>query len=101
MCRIAWNHLVATLDLPGTLCLSQRMLPRRVAAPVLLRPRDHFTEAEVQGLLSLTRLPMRDQVVLGILAETGLRRRAVAWLTVAAVFVNDDNNKVQPILYAT
>ena len=47
-----------------------------------MRPRDHFTPVEVQTLVQREGLSLRDRLVLRILAETGLRRRAVAWLTV-------------------
>ena len=59
---------------------------RHPAAVALVRERDHFTQAEVTALLSLPTLSQRDRLVLRILAETGLRRRAVAWLTVAGVY---------------
>jgi integrase len=46
------------------------------------RGRDHFTDAEMQSLLRLTCVSLRDRLVLRILSETGLRRRAVSWLLV-------------------
>ena len=49
------------------------------------RVRDHFTEAEIEALLRLP-LTKRDALVLHILAETGLRRRAVSWLLVDGVY---------------
>lgn len=48
--------------------------------------RDHFTQAEVDALLTAPTLGVRDRLILYILAETGLRRRAVSWLTVAGVW---------------
>jgi hypothetical protein len=54
------------------------------ATAAQVRGRDHFTEAEIAALLRLRApvLSVRDQLVLRILAETGLRRRAVSWLLV-------------------
>lgn len=51
-----------------------------------VRARDHFTKTEVDALLHLPSLGSRDRLILCILAETGLRRRAVAWLTVDGVY---------------
>ena len=48
--------------------------------------RDHFTQAEMNTLLNLPTLSLRDRVMLHIMAETGLRRRAVSWLLVECVF---------------
>jgi integrase len=56
------------------------------AALAAVRARDHFTKAEVDALLHLPSLGTRDRLILCILAETGLRRRAVAWLTVDGVY---------------
>lgn len=56
------------------------------AMNVLVRERDHFTETEVQAILELQTLSVRDRLILRILAETGLRRRAVSWLTVDGVY---------------
>ncbi len=44
--------------------------------------RDHFTEAEINALLRLQTLSVRDRLTIRIMAETGLRRRAVSWLMV-------------------
>ena len=54
-------------------------------APVV-PARDHFTEAEMRVLVELPSLSLRDRLVLRIMAETGLRRRAVSWLLVDGVF---------------
>lgn len=48
--------------------------------------RDHFDEKEVSVLLAMDGLSTRDRLVLRLLAETGLRRRAVAWLTRDGVY---------------
>ena len=50
------------------------------------RARDHFTEGEIQALLGLQDLEPAEMLILRILVETGLRRRAVAWLTVDGVY---------------
>ena len=49
-------------------------------------PRDHFTNAEMDALLALPTLSSRDRLMLRIMSETGLRRRAVSWLLVEGVF---------------
>lgn len=48
--------------------------------------RDHFTQAEMDVILSLGTLSLRDALMLRIMSETGLRRRAVSWLLVDCVF---------------
>ena len=48
--------------------------------------RDHFTQAEMDLILNLPGLSIRDHLMLQIMAETGLRRRAVSWLLVESVF---------------
>jgi integrase len=58
------------------------------------RSRDHFTEAEMQALLALPQLTPRDRLMLRVMAETGLRRRAVSWLLVDAVY---DRNRGAPL----
>ena len=48
--------------------------------------RDHFTQAEVDAILRVSEGNARDCVLLRIMAETGLRRRAISWLTVDAIY---------------
>lgn len=107
LCRVAWNHFVTQVafrDHPAqrlALTLTGRDVERAAAAqmttPALLPhpalaavertvERDHFTAAEVDALVHLPGLSDRDRLMLRILAETGLRRRAVAWLTVDGVY---------------
>lgn len=50
------------------------------------RVRDHFTQAEMDAILALSTLSLRDALMLRIMSETGLRRRAVSWLLVDCVF---------------
>ena len=50
------------------------------------RVRDHFTQAEMDAILALNTLSLRDALMLRIMSETGLRRRAVSWLLVDCVF---------------
>lgn len=103
LARIAWNHFVrhvAFVEHPtqkAALTFTGRDL-RDIIDPVIsvqhpaqaalatVRARDHFTQSEVDALLRLHTLSTRDQLILHILAETGLRRRAVAWLTIDGVF---------------
>ena len=56
------------------------------ALHALLNERDHFVETEVKAILSLPSLSLRNRIILHILAETGLRRRAVAWLTINGTY---------------
>ena len=108
--RVAWNHFVAMYYAAAghvvhhhTLTLRTHDVERRVATPshhtTMHLPnhpahtavqrtleRDHFDAAEIQALLALPSLCERDHIMLSILAETGLRRRAVAWLTIDGVF---------------
>ena len=62
-----------------------KMHPAEYADTLVGRVRDHFTSAEIQALLQLP-LTKRDALVLRIMAETGLRRRAVSWLLVDGVY---------------
>lgn len=71
-----------------------------LAAALLVRERDHFTDAEVTALLSLPHLSVRDRLILHIMAETGLRRRAVAWLTVDGVY-DAVSNTARDVAHAT
>jgi hypothetical protein len=50
------------------------------------RIRDHFTQSEMDVILHLPNLSLRDRLMLHIMAETGLRRRAVSWLLVDGVY---------------
>lgn len=63
---------------------------------ITTRERDHFTEPEVKALLGLHELTLRDRLIIRIMAETGLRRRAVSWLTVKGVY-DTKNDTVHPI----
>lgn len=55
--------------------------------PVPTVGRNYFTEQEMaQLLLPTPGRSLRDQCILLLLAETGMRRRAVAWLRVSAVY---------------
>lgn len=105
ICRIAVNRFlgeVAFRDAPGAIRAALHVNTRDLdgarqqqpsqnhgahpALVVLARERDHFTETEVAALLAHPALSRRDRLVLRILAETGLRRRAASWLTVDAVY---------------
>ena len=105
LCRIAVNHFIAgvvfrehpmaalrlhlrTRDMPvdaGDAATGQHPAEYAVRAGAGI-VRDHFTTAEMEALLGLPGLSSRDRLMLRILAETGLRRRAVSWLLVDAVF---------------
>jgi integrase len=56
--------------------------PRTTAVAV----RDHFTQAEVDVIIRVSAKNLRDCVLIRIMAETGLRRRAISWLTVDAIY---------------
>jgi integrase len=106
LCRIAVNHFLAGTVLRDHPSLGTRLHLRSkdflgvhcTAAPddaghpadfavrAPGRVRDHFTQAEMDLLLNLTDLSLRDQLMLHIMAETGLRRRAVSWLLVDCIF---------------
>ena len=104
LCRIAVNHFLGGVvfrenaALAAYLHVRGRDLPRAPAAGTPGHPadfaaaaadgpaRDHFTAAEMDRLLALPGLSVRDRLVLSIMAETGLRRRAVSWLMVDGVF---------------
>lgn len=115
LCRIAVNHFVGgvvfrdhralverlhlrTRDLPHTgrpIDGATRARPYdNVDVAPCARSRDHFTEAEMQALLALPQLTPRDRLMLRVMAETGLRRRAVSWLLVDAVY---DRNRGAPL----
>jgi integrase len=104
LCRIALNHFLGGVvfrdhataaqclhlrgrDLPGKAGTVTAKHPADYAVTGQSYPaRDHFTSAEIQALLALPHLGLRDRLVLRILSETGLRRRAVSWLLVDGVF---------------
>ena len=73
---------------------------RHPALLVLAQERDHFTEAEVDAICGLAGLSLRDRLVLCILAETGLRRRAVSWLTLDALY-DGVTRKARSVAHAT
>lgn len=50
--------------------------------------RDHFTAEEMQTILG-SKMSSRDRLMLNILAQTGLRRRAVAQMTVDGILQGD------------
>lgn len=124
LCRVAWNHFVADVafrEAPTqrvALTIGGRELRRRAAGrpdallaladaaphPALAAgrwaARDHFETAEVTAMLALRHLSLRDQLVLRVLAETGLRRRAVAWLLVDRVY-DRMAGRARPVAEAT
>jgi integrase len=109
LCRIAVNRFVSRVIFPNEPLLVTHMkihvhdLGERAAAnsggipkmndlddnwPRLttVATRDHFTQPEVNALLAVTKPFARDYILLLIMSETGLRRRAISWLTVDAVY---------------
>jgi integrase len=107
LCRIAVNHFVSGVVFRDHRALVERLHLRTRDLPYVGRPidgatrpqpydnvdvmpctrtRDHFTETEMQALLAVPQLNPRDRLMLCIMAETGLRRRAVSWLLVDAVY---------------
>ena len=65
---------------------------------ITLASRDHFTQAEVAAIIGVSQNNPRNHTMLRIMSETGLRRRAVSWLTVDAVY---DTVARNPLLVAT
>jgi integrase len=114
LCRIAVNRFVSavvfpndqlcatcrevrTQDLGDRVVAHRRGIPREnsiskddadnwVSPVIAIASRDHFTEAEVAAILTVVQDNARDHIMLRIMSETGLRRRAVSWLTVDAVY---------------
>ena len=108
ICRIAVNRFIGEVAFRGRPGLASRLhlrmrdLPqpmmthepareedahpadvaRRTAGTV----RDHFTAAEMAALLAQPGLSLRDRLILHVMSETGLRRRAVSWLQVESVY---------------
>lgn len=108
ICRIAVNRFIAEVTFRGRPGLAARLhlrmcdLPspdgtelsstghdvhpadvaRRTAGTV----RDHFTTDEMVALLTQPGLSLRDRLILHVMSETGLRRRAVSWLQVESVY---------------
>ena len=105
LCRIAINHFLGGVVLRDAPPMAQRLHLRTRDLPVAgggggghpadyalsdtrsAPARDHFTVAEMEAILSLPGLSVRDRLMLRIMSETGLRRRAVSWLLVDAIFV--------------
>ena len=106
LCRIALNHFLGGVVLREYPVIAQRLHlrsrdvpscrtvdddgehdhPATTVACSAGHVRDHFTQAEMDAILTLTELSLRDRIILHIMAETGLRRRAVSWLLVDSVF---------------
>jgi integrase len=106
LCRIALNHFLSSTVLREHPPLGMRLHlrakdftstpvdppdgdgdhPAEFAVRAPGRVRDHFTQSEMDTLLNLPGLSLRDRLMLHIMAETGLRRRAVSWLLVDCIF---------------
>ena len=112
LCRIALNHFLGGVVLREHPVIAQRLHllskdvphcrtanhdddnehPAAVAAAgTSNHVRDHFTQAEMDTILGLLELSLRDRTMLHIMAETGLRRRAVSWLLVDSLFDRSTN----------
>lgn len=104
MCSIAVNHFLGRVlfrDQPAiferlvlkfTWHMFGRRKQRQSSEPT---GRDHFVASEIKHILQLPNLSMRDRLILQIMSETGLRRRAIAWLMVNEVY---DTQRMQPLL---
>ena len=104
LCRVAVNHFLGGVVLRDHPPVAQRLNLRTKDLPTAggggdghpaeyalsdcqsVPVRDHFTEAEMSAILTLPHLSLRDRLMLRIMSETGLRRRAMSWLLVDAVF---------------
>ena len=107
LARVALNRFLADVVLAGESVFAQRLrlrkrhilaahaVPDRIGHPsdcvadrgsAAAKGRDHFTAAEIAALLDLKTLSVRDRLMLRIMAETGLRRRAVSWLKVENLY---------------
>lgn len=105
MCCIAVNHLLGRVifrDHPIifeqlALKFTRHLFGRRKDRDAYQENmgRDHFITSEIKQILQSPGLGMRDRLILLIMSETGLRRRAIAWLMVNEVY---DVQKAQPLL---
>ena len=103
MARIAVNHFLGEVIFRDHPVLAARLFLRTkhvfgrtsencthpaldVAIIQRKQGRDHFTPSEMGNILNQAGLSLRDRLMLTIMAETGLRRRAIAWLTVSNVY---------------